>query len=133
MADGTCTKGRLTASLFCGTLNGVTKYNQNDYIDWDSRREGYIQSPNKFIPVVAIPKTTKKKQSSEGGLLSGRTEERLGSLLAASGTAWLVYVATTDLAHLWQMRVMQIGPVEVCVLGILLWLHAKWRRSIKVD
>ena len=128
----TCTDGRLTSSLFCGTLNGVTKYNQNDDIGWDSRREGYLQSSNKFVPVVAVPKAA-KKQSSEGTLLSVRTEERLGSVLAASGTAWLVYAATADLAHLWQMRVMQVGPVEVCVLGILLWLHGKWRRSIKVD
>jgi len=132
--SGTCTDGRLTSLLFCGTLNGVTKYNQNDDIGWDSRREGYLQSSNKFVPVVAIPKAAKKKQSpSEGTLVSVRTEERLGSLLAASGTAWLVYAATTDLAHIWQMRVMQVGPVEVCVLGILLWIHGKWRRSIKLD
>jgi hypothetical protein len=112
----------------------VTNYSQNDHIDWNSRREGYTQSPNKFIPVVAVPKATKKKQqSSEGSLLSVRAEERLGTLLAAAGMAWLVYVATTDLTHIWQMRVMQVGPVEVCVLGILVWLHAKWRRSIKVD
>ena len=111
----------------------MAKYKQNDDIGWDSRREGYLQSSNKFVPVVAIPKAAKKRQSSEGSLLSVRTEERLGSLLAASGTGWLVYAATTDMAHLWQMRVMQVGPVEVCVLGILLWLHGKWRRSIKVD
>ena len=105
---------------------------QNDYIDWDSRREGYVDTRNKFIPVVEIPKTPKRK-SGQGTLLSMRAEERLGSVLAAAGTAWLVYVATTDFNHMWQMRIMPPGPVEVCAVGILMWLHAKWRRSTKVD
>ena len=107
------------------------KSNHHDYIDWDARREGYVHNRSKFIPVVDIPKTPKK--SGQGSLLSVRAEERLGSLLAAGGTAWLVYVATVDFNHMWQMRIMPPGPVEVCAVGILMWLHAKWRRSIKVD
>lgn len=105
----------------------------NDYIDWDARREGYIDTRSKYIPVVEIPKAQKKKKTGQEGLLSARAEERLGSLLAAAGTAWLVYVATTDFNNMWQMRIMPPGPVEVCAVGILMWLHAKWRRSIKVD
>lgn len=110
----------------------MARSDHNDYIDWDARREGYVDNRSKFIPVVDIPKTPKKK-SGQGSLLSVRAEERLGSLLAAGGTAWLVYVATTDFNHMWQMRIMPPGPVEVCAVGILTWLHAKWRRSIKVD
>ena len=107
------------------------KSNQNDYIDWDAGREGYVQGRDKFVPVVDVRKPA-KKASGEGNLLSIRAEERFGSLLAAGGMIWMVYVATTDLDNLWHMRIMPPGPLEVCALGVLAWLHAKWRRSIKV-
>lgn len=109
----------------------VAKSKQTDYIDWDAGREGYVQSRDKFVPVVAMPKNARK---SSGGnhLLSIGAEERLGSLIAAGGTIWMVYVATVDYAHLWTMRIMPPGPLEVCAIGVLAWLHAKYRRSIKL-
>lgn len=106
---------------------------KGDYIDWDSGREGYVNSQNRFVPVVEIPKPARKAKSQGDGLLSIRAEERLGCLIAAGGTVWAVYVATVDYANLWHMQIMPPGPVEVCTLGILAWLHAKWRRSTKVD
>lgn len=109
----------------------MSKSNQNDYIDWDANREGYVQSRDKFVPVVAIPKKT-PKAPGQGHLLSIRAEEHLGSLIAAGGTIWMVYVATVDYNNLWHMRIMPPGPLEVCAIGVLAWLHAKWRRSIKV-
>lgn len=116
-----------TNSQFCGTLHYVVKPYQSDYIDWDSGRQGYEDVRSRHVPV----KTPAKK--SGGPLLSIRAEERLGSLVAAAGTIWAVYVATTDYANLWRMQIMPPGPVEICALGILAWLHAKWRRSTKVD
>ena len=109
----------------------MAKSDGKDFIDWDAGREGYVNSPNKFIPVVAIPKTV-KKPPTKGHLLGVRAEERLGSLIAAGGTVWAVYVATVDYNNLWRMQIMPPGPVEVCLLGILAWLHAKWRRSTHV-
>jgi hypothetical protein len=61
-----------------------------------------------------------------------RNEERLGSLLAAGGVVWAARVATQGLSTVWKFSVTQPGPLEVAALGILVWLHAKWRRSIKV-
>lgn len=111
----------------------VARSDKGDFIDWDSGREGYVNSQNRFVPVVEIPKPAKKAKRQGGGLVSIRAEERLGSLIAAGGTVWAVYVATVDYANLWRMQIMPPGPVEVCALGILCWLHAKWRRSTKVD
>ena len=111
----------------------MARSDKGDYIDWDSGREGYVNSHNRFVPVVEIPKPAKKAKSQSGALLSIRSQERLGSLIAAGGTVWAVYVATVDYANLWRMQIMPPGPVEVCALGILAWLHAKWRRSTKVD
>ena len=107
----------------------MAKPYNTDYIDLDQGREGYVNSPTNY---VAVQKPAKKPQGRKH-LLSIRAEERLGSLIAAGGIIWATYVATTDYASLWHMQIMPPGPVEVCTLGILTWLHAKWRRSLKVD
>jgi|SRR6516162_11925557 hypothetical protein len=62
-----------------------------------------------------------------------QTEERLGSLIAASGVVWGVHEATKGLADIWRFTISPPGPLEVCAIGILIWLHAKWRRSVKID
>jgi hypothetical protein len=61
-----------------------------------------------------------------------KSEELLGSLVAAGGIIWGVRVAIQDMSTLWNLSIRQPGPLEVCSVGILLWLHAKWRRSVKV-
>lgn len=114
----------------CGTLEKVEEPHKSDYIDWDAGREGYVRSTEKYIPVVAIPRPN-KSVPGERHWLSIRGEERLGSLIAAVGTIWAVYVATVDYNNLWRVQIMPPGPVEISVLGILAWLHAKWRRSTK--
>ena len=109
----------------------VTKPHQSDHIDWDAGREGYVDVPRTatYVPVS-------KAAGKHGGQqyrFSISTQERIGSLTAAAGTIWATYVATVDYASLWKMQIMPPGPMEVCTLGVLAWLHAKWRRSTKVD
>ena len=110
----------------------VRKSEPSDYIDWDAGREGYVASRDKFVPVVTLQKPA-RKASGSNSLLSIRGEEYFGSLVAAAGMIWAVYVATVDYATLWQMQIMPPGPIEVVALGVLVWLHAKWRRSTKVN
>jgi hypothetical protein len=105
----------------------VTKSYDDGYIDRDLGREGYIQSPNKFVP----PAPKGKKQTGDGSLLSVRAEERLASLIAAGGAIWTVHLTTIDVNNLWQVPPLPQGPLEVIALGVLMWLHAKWRRSPK--
>jgi hypothetical protein len=109
----------------------VKKPHQSDYIDWDAGREGYVDVPRTptYVPVHKGGTPTRGKQH----LLSIPAEVRLGSLIAAGGTIWATYVATVDYASLWKMQILPPGPMEVCALGVLVWLHAKWRRSTKVD
>ena len=112
-----------------GTLRSVvTKPYQSDYIDWDKRHPGYDNLPKAYVPG---PKPA-AKAGGGGYFFSIAAEERFGSLIAASGTMWAAYVATVDYAGLWRMQIMPPGPVEVCILGVLAWLHAKWRRSTKI-
>ena len=107
----------------------MPKSKDNDFLEW-AGRESYTQGRDKFVPVVTIPKKGPKAHD-EGHLLSIRAEERFGSLVSAGGTIWMVYVASVDYSHLLQLRIMPPGPLEVCAIGVLAWLHAKWRRSIK--
>ena len=69
----------------------MRKSDQTDYIDWDAGREGYAPSPDKFVTIVHVQKPAKKPEGKKH-LLSIRAEVRLGSLLAAGGTIWAVYV-----------------------------------------
>jgi len=109
----------------------VRKNDKSEFIDWDAGREGYVDLPR--APMYAPVPQPASKPSGQRYPFSISTEERLGSLLAAGGTIWATYVATVDYASLWQMQILPPGPMEVCALGVLIWLHAKWRHSTKVD
>lgn len=69
---------------------------------------------------------------NKSGAARVRTQERLGSLIAAAGVIWGVQEATKNLDELWKFSVLPPGPLEVCALGVLIWLYAKWQRSTKI-
>jgi hypothetical protein len=58
-------------------------------------------------------------------------EERIASLIAAGGVIWVVQFVTTS-ATPPRALVFPAGPLEICAIGILLWIHAKWRHLVKV-
>jgi len=85
-------------------------------------------------PVYAPVAKPGGKVSGQGpGLISIAAEVRLGSLIAAGGMIWGAYTATADYAGVLSLDLVRSGPAEVCALGILIWLHAKWRRATKVN
>ena len=111
-------------------VSRVKKYPQIEEVGWDRGREGYLDVPQK--PVYApAPKPAHKPKDREP-LLAIATEERLGSLIAAGGMIWGAYAATVHFAGVLSVDLVPPAPIEVCALGILIWLHAKWRRSTKV-
>ena len=60
-------------------------------------------------------------------------EVRIGSLVAAGGLVWAVKVATSNFTGMdaFSFSRLPAGPLEICALGILIWLHAQWRKSIR--
>jgi hypothetical protein len=60
-----------------------------------------------------------------------KSEERFGSLIASGGLVWATQVLTNDI-HNTSTLMNTPGPLEVCAIGVLIWLHAKWRRSVKL-
>jgi len=57
-------------------------------------------------------------------------QERIGSLIAAAGVGWSVKIATDGFTDLKNLVLPTGGPMELCALGILLWIYAKYRRSV---
>ena len=92
---------------------------------WDNEREAYTNSDAIYV--------ARSKHSTPGRRTSIRTEERIGRLLAGAGIIWTAYAAGVDFARLWRFQILPPGPLEVCAIGILVWLHAKWRCAIKLD
>jgi len=58
-------------------------------------------------------------------------EERIGSMVAGGGIVWAV-AAASDRLRGFEGILSSSGPMEICALGILVWLHAKWRRSTTI-
>ena len=83
-----------------------------------------------YTPGDAVYNTTTKRRAIKRRA-NTRTEERIGSWLAVVGFIWTVHVGLTNYAGLCQWSWVPPGPLEVCGLGILIWLHAKWRRAVK--
>ena len=63
--------------------------------------------------------------------------ERIGSLVAGFGIIYATYLATQDIAFndMWAASsihkiLSETGPMELCALGILVWIYAKWRKLV---
>jgi hypothetical protein len=67
-----------------------------------------------------------------GGAVNIRTQEILGGCIAAAGIIWFGAIMTADFSRVALMRVPPPGPLELCGLGVVIWLIAKWRRSIRL-
>ena len=113
----------------------MAKSDKGEFFDWDEGREGYVDRPVVAYVAAAKPAVHAGPHDKhslgqrEKHALSIQWEERVSSLIAAAGAIWAAYVATVDYTQLWRVQIMPPGPVEVCALGVLAWLHAKWRRS----
>ncbi|MGH9524663.1 MAG: hypothetical protein ACRD3E_19240 [Terriglobales bacterium] len=61
-------------------------------------------------------------------------EIRIAAVIAAVGLIWAIHLATLNYTGLDAFSFTRLprGPLEVCAIGVLLWLHAKWRGSVVV-
>ena len=62
--------------------------------------------------------------------MSAHLEAQLGSLIAGGGIVWIVAIAAPQVGSVSGIM-FPTGPMEVCAVGILIWLHAKWRGSLR--
>ena len=62
--------------------------------------------------------------------MNAHLEAQLGSLVAGGGIVWIAVIAAPQLGSASGIT-FPTGPMEVCAVGILIWLHAKWRGSVR--
>ncbi len=91
---------------------------------WPKEREGFVEPLRPAYAAVRFTPSPRRTASL-------RLEERIGSVIAGAGLCWAAHVATTQAAVLASVAVWPPGPLEVCAVGILVWMHAKWRRAMR--
>lgn len=91
---------------------------------WGHEREGYTERRQ----VAYAPAKPVAAPSTPPWL---RFEENLGSLGGSAGVVWGVQVVTSHLPNL-EAILETPGPLEMCAVSALIWLHAKWRRSLRL-
>lgn len=64
--------------------------------------------------------------------MSIRLQESLGALIAAAGIIWASSSITHDFSQMTLLRMPERGPLELCAAGVIVWLVAKWRRSVQL-
>ena len=59
------------------------------------------------------------------------TEARLGLITFGSGLIWTTKVETVQISNILHL-LLTPGPIELSAAGLLIWLHAKWRKSVRL-
>jgi len=100
-------------------------------MDWDEdeQREGYLKQTPAAYPAIHSAGIEKLEHQRQQQLRSIRREAGLGGLITIAGGAWAVYAEIFQSADPWQLRFNPPSPAVVCILGVLIWLHAKWRHA----
>ncbi len=91
---------------------------------WPTEREGYVDNLRPAYASVRVPPSSRRNTII-------RIEERIGSLTAGAGLCWAAWAVTHNFEAVTQAKVgvWPLGPLELCATGILIWIHAKWRRA----
>ena len=98
-------------------------------MECDEEREGYLNPTRPAYPAIHASAIKSKRESTA----SSRAEEIVGGFITVAGGTWAVYVVTFQNGNLWELQLSPPSPLVICCLGILIWMHAKWRHSAKAD
>src|SRR5947209_4250507 len=101
-----------------------TSFTDNAKQDWPFEREGYSDTPH---PAYASAPAAEVKPAGS----SSRLEAFLGSVMAGSGAVWTAQVITQSGLTPGTLT-LHSHPIELTGLGVLLWLHGKWRKSTQL-
>lgn len=82
-------------------------------------------------PAEALYRTRQVPRLKRDEGLKIRSEERLGLLVFLAAAAWSIQLLYNGTA-IFQGLTLVPGPVHVAGVGALIWLHAKWRRAVRI-
>jgi len=95
---------------------------------WPAEREGYTDVHCvAYAPVSATPLPKQHRG------LPIETQERMSTLIVVAGMIAAAHAASGNFSGVLRLDLLPPGPLEICALGVLLWLHAKWRRLVRVS
>ncbi len=84
--------------------------------------EDFIQPPVLQPPIAGLVKAIKSFVTAAKG------EECVAVAMASTSLMWTVHLVTKDFVAISKIPPLPPGPAEICAIGALIWLHAKWRR-----
>jgi hypothetical protein len=93
---------------------------------WPAEREGY--SDVHCAAYASVRQTPLLKQRRR---LPIEIQERMSTLLVVAGMIAAAHAAIGGFSDALQLHLFPPGPLEICAIGVLIWLHAKWRRLVK--
>lgn len=62
--------------------------------------------------------------------MASRREKQIGWLLAIAALIWAAYLLTS--MHGFHGAYLRLGPMQLLMAGLLLWLHGRFRVSARV-
>ncbi len=92
---------------------------------WPAEREGFSEPLRPAYVAVRVTPSPRLSPFT-------KYEERIGSIIAGGGLCWAANAMVHQAGTFTNVGLWPAGPLEVCAIGILVWLHAKWRRSVRV-
>lgn len=95
---------------------------------WPAEREGY--SDLHCVAYAPLRQTPLLKQRRQ---LPIEIQERISTLIVVAGMIAAAHAVMSGLPGVLRLHLFPPGPLEICCLGVLIWLHAKWRRLVKLS
>ena len=95
---------------------------------WPAEREGYADVHCIAYAPVRQPSLLKQRRR-----LPIEIQERMSTLIVVAGMIAAAHAAIGDFSGVLRLHLLPPGPMEICAIGVLIWLHAKWRRLVKVS
>jgi hypothetical protein len=95
---------------------------------WPAEREGYSDVHCvAYAPMQQVPPLKQRRR------LPIEIQERISTLIVVAGIIAAAHAKMNDFSGVLQFHLFPPGPLELCALGVLMWLHAKWRRLVKLS
>jgi hypothetical protein len=95
---------------------------------WPAEREGYSDVPCvAYAPVRQTPLLKHRRQ------LPIETQEHMSTLIVMAGIIAAAHAAISGYPGALRLHLFPPGPLQICALGVLIWLHAKWRRLVRLN
>ncbi len=94
---------------------------------WPAERKGYTDV--RRVAYAPVSETPLPKQHRG---LPIEIQERMSTLIVLAGMIAAAHAAIGNFSGVLRLDLLPTGPLEVCALGVLLWLQAKWRRLVRI-